>query len=179
MTVNDATVYAEALFMAALEADSEQAVYTDVNSVVKAIQNAPEYIKLIDTPALDKAKKHGLIECAFRDVHELTVNLMKLLSDKSRFYCFEKIAHCYGKLYDAHNNILRGEVISARALTSAQMSTLTQKLCDQYGKRVVLTNTVDPDILGGLRLDIADTLIDGSLRSRLCNIEKILKNTVI
>ena len=179
MVINDVTVYADALFMAALEADAAESIYTDINAVTEAIRNAPEYISLIDTPVLDRDEKHGLAERAFMGIHPLLLNLIKLLGDKSMFYRLEKIAVAYSKLYDAHNNILRGEAISARPLTSEQLSALTQKLCDKYGKRVILTNTVDPDILGGIRLDIAGTQLDGSLRRRLCDVEKTLKNTVI
>ena len=179
MVVNDMTAYADALFMAAFEENAAESIYTDINAVAEAIRRNPEYISLIDTPALDRDEKHGLLERAFIGIHPLLLNLIKLLGDKSMFYCFEKIARAYNKLYDTHNNILRGEAISARPLTQEQLSTLTQKLCDIYGKRVVLTNTVDPDILGGIRLDIAGTQLDGSLRRRLCDVEKILKNTVI
>lgn len=179
MVINDVTVYANALFMAALEADAAESIYEDINTVTEAIRNAPEYISLIDTPALDRDEKHGLLERAFIGIHPLLLNLIKLLGDKSMFYRLEKIAVAYSKLYDTHNNILRGEAISARPLTPEQLSALTQTLCDKYGKRVILTNTVEPDILGGIRLDIAGIQLDGSLRRRLCDIEKILKNTVI
>jgi len=179
MVVNDMTAYADALFMAAFEADAAEAIYEDINTVAEAIRRNPEYISLIDTPALDRDEKHALEQCAFSSVHPLLLNLIKLLGDKSLFYRFEKIACAYNKLYDEHNNILRGVAISAHALTSEQMSALTQTLCDKYGKRIILTNTVEPDILGGIRLDIAGIQLDGSLRRRLCDIEKILKNTVI
>lgn len=179
MVVNNITAYADALFMAALEADDTEQIYTDVNTVSEAILQNPQYISLIDTPALDAQQKHGLLECALRDIHPLLLNLLKLLGDKSRFYCFEKIACAYNKLYDEHNNIVRGEAVSAHPLTQAQMSALTQALCDKYGKRIILTNTVDSAILGGIRLNISGIQLDGSLRRRLCDIEKILKNTVI
>ena len=179
MVINDVTVYADALFMAAFEANAAEAIYEDINAVAEAIRRNPEYISLIDTPALDRKEKYGLEQCAFESIHPLLLNLIKLLGDKSMFYCFEKIARAYNKLYDEHSNILRGEAISAHPLTPEQLSALTQKLCDKYGKRVILTNTVEPDILGGIRLDIAGIQLDGSLRRRLCDIEKILKNTVI
>lgn len=179
MVINDATVYANALFMAALESDAAESIFTDITAVVDALLKTPEYISLIDTPALDREEKHGLLERAFGNIHPLLLNLIKLLGDKSMFYRFEKIAVAYGKLYDAHNNIVRGEAISAHPLTPEQLAALTKKLCDKYGKRVVLTNIVNPDILGGICLNIAGTQLDGSLRRRLCDVEKILKNTVI
>lgn len=179
MITSDTTVYAEALFMAAIESNATEAIYSDMNTALDAIRQAPEYINLIDTPALDREEKHGLIECAFGSAHELTINLIKLLSDKNSFYFFDKIARDFNKLYDEHNNIARGEAISARPLTDDQMNTLTQKLQTQLNKRVILTNTVDPEILGGVRLNVESVQIDGSLRRRLCEVEKILKNTVI
>lgn len=179
MVVNDVTAYTNALFMAALESDAVEAIYADINVICDAVRRAPEYIKLIDTPALDNPEKHGLIECAFGDANALTINLIKLLSDKNSFYCFEKIVRGFNGLYDEHHNIARGEAISARPLTQAQMSSLTQKLQERLSKRVILTNVVEPEILGGIRLNIDGMQIDGSLRRRLCDIEKTLKNTVI
>lgn len=179
MTVIDKDAYGKALFLAAIENESTDTVYEHINSAVTAISVSPEYTKLLDTPALYGEQKHELIDAAFGALDPLVLNLIKMLSDKSAFFEIEKIAAVYGKLYDEHRNVERVEAITAVPLTQAQTEALTEKLGKMIGKQIILTNTVTPEILGGIKLSYSGVQLDGSLRRRLDDIEKILKNTVI
>jgi F-type H+-transporting ATPase subunit delta len=58
-------------------------------------------------------------------------------------------------------------VISAVALTPAQEQRLGDVLARIYGRTVGLQVTVDPDILGGLVVQVGDEVIDGSIAHRL------------
>ena len=65
------------------------------------------------------------------------------------------------------------------ALTPEQSQKLQQKLEGFVGKTVELTNRVDPEVLGGIRLDYDGKRVDGTVRNRLDSIHRLLKNTVI
>jgi F-type H+-transporting ATPase subunit delta len=59
------------------------------------------------------------------------------------------------------------EVRSAHDLTEADRERLEQALARQYGRDVHLNVIVDPSLLGGLRVEIGDDVIDGSVVARL------------
>ena len=82
-------------------------------------------------------------------------------------------------LYDERFGILRVEAISARKMTESQIALLKEKLEKEKQKTVIITNTVSPEILGGLKLRYSGIQLDGSLKTRLDKIEDSLKNVIV
>jgi F-type H+-transporting ATPase subunit delta len=73
----------------------------------------------------------------------------------------------YQKVAAAHRNRLVGTVRVARELTAADQQRLAGVLAAQYGRPVHLNVVVDPEIMGGMRVEIGDDVIDGTVSSRL------------
>ncbi len=171
--------YGKALFLLTEEDGTTKIVAEDLKIVQKLLRENPRYEKLLDTPALAKEEKLCLIDRAFSSLHESVVNLMKILCEKHSVYCFSKVADAYAALYDESRGIERVEALTAVAMTQSQISALTSRLVFLTGKTVVVRNTVDPDILGGVVLRYAGKQLDGSLRARLESLEKSLKEIIL
>ena len=69
--------------------------------------------------------------------------------------------------YTHLHNILEVTAVSAIALTAPSREKLLAKLQKMTGKNIVLTETVDPAVLGGLRLDMDGTRLDGTVQRHL------------
>ena len=179
MTTNDHSVYGKALFLAAEEAGVIEEIFSDLSCLCELLSQNPDYPKLLDTPALSRNEKHRIITEAFGNLDRLLVNLIMMMSDKGIFYRFERVCHTYGELYDEYFNIERAEAVTARPMSETQIDALREKLEKTTGKRIIIKNTVDPDILGGVRITYSGVQLDNSLKRRLCDIEKSLKNTII
>ncbi|MBQ3490630.1 MAG: ATP synthase F1 subunit delta [Clostridia bacterium] len=171
--------YGKALFLLTEEDGTTKIVAEDLKIVQKLLRENPRYEKLLDTPALAKEEKLRLIDRAFSSLSENVLNLMKILCEKHSVYQFSKIADAYAVLYDESRGIERVEALTAVAMTQTQISALTSRLSFLTGKTVVVRNTVDPDILGGVILRYAGKQLDGSLRARLESFEKSLKDIVL
>lgn len=65
-------------------------------------------------------------------------------------------------------------VVSAVALSVAQTDRLSAALAKKYGTRVSLNSVIDPSVVGGLRVQIADDVIDASVSSRLADLRQRL-----
>ena len=65
-------------------------------------------------------------------------------------------------------------VVTARPLSDAQATRLTAALSARYGNSVALNTVVDPSVVGGLRVQIADDVIDASVSSRLADLRQRL-----
>jgi F-type H+-transporting ATPase subunit delta len=65
-------------------------------------------------------------------------------------------------------------VRTARPLADAEVERLTQALSDQYATSVHLQVVVDPDVVGGLRVEIGDDVIDGTVSSKLDDAQRKL-----
>ena len=175
----DAKEYGKALFLLTEEDGTTKAVAEELRAVQKLLRENPRYEKLLDTPALSKEEKLQLIDRAFSSMNESLVNLMKILCEKHSVYRFSGVADAYAALYDESRGIERVQALTAVAMTAKQLELLSAKLSFSTGKTVIVENTVDPSLLGGMVLRMAGKQLDGSVRARLCALEKSLKEIVL
>jgi F-type H+-transporting ATPase subunit delta len=177
--MTNAQEYARALFMITEEDSVSDKVCADVKTVATVIKENPDYIKLISSPAISKDEMCELLDKAFSSLDWRLLNLIKILSEKRAMMAFDKIASAYSDLYDESRGIKRVEAVSAVPLTKEQILAIEQKLHIQVGGRFILTNTVDPSILGGIKLRYSGIQLDGSVKTRLDKFEEALKSKVI
>ena len=91
-------------------------------------------------------------------------------------HSFKDLASAYSLLYDEYSGIERAEAVTAVPLTDAQKNAISQKLAEMTGKKIILKNTVNPEILGGVMLRYSGVQLDGSVKSRLESFSQSLKN---
>lgn len=177
--MTEANEYGKALFLITEEDGQSDKILTDVRTAESILSGNPEYVKLLSSPAVPKSERIELVDKAFSCLDVSLCNLIKILVEKHAIHLFDKVAKAYYGLYDESRGILRVEAITAVALTEGQSATMTEKLSKSLGKTVVLKNTVDRSILGGVKLRYSGVQLDGSVRTRLDKFEEALKNTVI
>ena len=176
---NNAKNYGDALFMLAKELDEIDIVKNDFDTLGAVVEENSEYLKLLDTPSLSREERVKLVDTAFGTLNKNLVNLVKILAERRLVYLVSKIRQAYMLAYDEHYNIERVEAISAIPLTSEQINKLQLKLEKVTGKQIVVTNTIDSSILGGMKLRYLGIQLDGSIKTKLDNFEKSLKDLVI
>ncbi len=177
--MTDAKEYGRALFLITEEDSVSDTVLKDVKAAERILNENPDYIKLIDSPALAKSERVSLIHKAFGSIDERLLNLLKILAENRNLYLFKKAAQAYYAFYDESRGIVRVEAVTAVPLTRAQEQAISAKLGARVGKTFIVTNTVDPSILGGIKLRYSGIQLDGSVKTRLDKFEEALKNTVI
>lgn len=176
---NNAKNYGDALFILAKELDEIDIVKNDFDTLSAVVEENSEYLKLLDTPSLSREERVNLVDAAFGTLNKNLVNLIKILAERRLVYLVSKIRQAYMLAYDEHYNIERVEAISAIPLTSEQINKLQLKLEKVTGKQIVVTNTIDSSILGGMKLRYLGIQLDGSIKTKLDNFEKSLKDLVI
>lgn len=174
-----ASEYGRALFMLALELGALEEIKNDAYTVKAVLEGNPEYRNLLDTPAISKEEKLSLADKAFGGLHFGVSNLIKILSERHSVRAFSEIYTAYLALYNEHMGIEEVEAVSAVAMTNGQIEALKAKLVAETGKKIVIKNTVDPTILGGLKLRYSGKQIDGSLKTRLDAFGESLKNIIV
>ena len=156
-----------------------QAILSDLKQVCEVLKGAPDYVSLLDSPALARAEKEKLIDEAFASIDKDLCSFIKILCTKHALYLFSRIADAYEALCDEAMGIIRAEAITAVALSEAQSEKLKSRLEKQTKKTVILTNTVDPSVLGGVKLRYMGKQWDGSLKNRLDAIGQSLQSTAL
>lgn len=176
---NDAKSYGDALFMLADELNQADEMKDDLSTLCKTISENPDYLKLLDTPALSREERVKLADEAFDGLNKNLVNLVKILIERRVAYLIFKIRDAYMSAYDVSRGIERVEAITVLPLTDIQLSKLQNKLANITGKQIIIKNTIDSSILGGMKLRYLGIQIDGSVKTKLDNFEQSLKDIVI
>ena len=109
----------------------------------------------------------ALLDKAFEGAHPYLVSFLKLLCEEDLMGELPGCLRAYQDRYNVDHNILEVTAVSAIALTAPSREKLLAKLQKMTGKNIVLTETVDPAVLGGLRLDMDGTRLDGTVQRHL------------
>ena len=171
--------YGRALFLLAKEISLTDKIKEDLTVCLRAFDEHPEYKKMLDTPAISKEEKLALAGEALAPLPECVVNLVQILSERHSVSLLGDVYDAYVALYNEEHGIEEVEAVSAIAMTVAQLDALKQKLEAITGKTVIIKNTVDGSILGGVKLRYEGKQIDASVRTRLDGFAAGLRNIVI
>ena len=175
-----ANTYAQALYDLAKDEELGKTVLDELTALKEIFAANPEYSKLLSTADIPKQERCGILDEAFRGkVHPYVLNFLKILTEKGYIRQFPACCECYRGFYNEDNGILVVKAVSAIALSEAQVQKLTAKLEATTEKKIDLQCTVDPAVLGGLRLSYDGKQVDGTVKNRMDAISKLLKNTVL
>ncbi len=167
--------YAQGLYALAQEENLTEELMEQLTVLEKTV--GEDYLKLLSPPALSKEERCALLDQAFRDkVHIYVLNFMKLLTEKGYIRHFFGCCRAFRQQYNEDRGILPVRVVSAVELTGKQEQKLRQTLHKRTGKTVQLQCSVDPNVLGGIRLDYDGVRIDGTVEGRLNAVRRLLQD---
>lgn len=163
-----AKMYGGSLYDLAAEERADSEILAQLDECVGLLRDNPDYLRLLSTPSLPKKERCGLLDEALRgEIHIYLLNFLKILCERGQLRQLAECARAYRLRYNAAHGILEATAVSAVALTSDQARRLQNKLETVTGKQIDLHCKVDPGVLGGIRLDIDGTELDGTVQSRL------------
>ena len=166
--------YAEAIFRAALEKNALGAV-ADALAMVAAIARDEQMHSVLLNPKVSAEQKKQLFAAvAGERLDELTARLVSLLVDNHREVLIGSIAEQFDALKHEHERVLRARITSAQPLSSEQRADIVSALEKRYGKKVEADLDIDPQLLGGARVQIGDQVIHASVRDALAQMAAAL-----
>ena len=175
-----AKTYGGALYDLALSEQLVDEILRDLRLVSAAFADNPGYDRLLANPALSKPERRQLIDEAWTgQIHLYTRNFMKLLCDNGTIRQLPDCTHEYKRRYNDDHGILAVRAVSAVPLRSELREKLRQKIAAMTGKTIELSVCVDERLLGGIRLELPDRQLDGSVQYHLDALSRKLRNTVL
>lgn len=175
-----AKTYGDALYDLAAEEKLSAQLMEEVAVMAQAFDENPEFVKLLSTPALRKEERLSVLDNAFGGkVHAHVLNFMKILVENGTIAEFSGCAEEFRRRYNKDQNIEEVTAVTAVALNEQLFAQLKEKLETLTGKTVLLRNKVDPSILGGVRLEMEGTQLEGSVQHQLEALRRRLKETTL
>jgi F-type H+-transporting ATPase subunit delta len=164
--------YAKALFSIAHELDAVAAIGDDVRAVAEVIA-VKEVRAFVLHPSIPVQKKHAVFASRLQQsVFDAVRSLVHVLIDRKRLVILPAIADAYDGLADESLRRTRAHVTSAFALSRAQIQAIGDVYEKLLGTTVVVRTSVDASLLGGICVQVGDTLIDGSIVAHLARMQQ-------
>ncbi len=173
-------LYGQSLYDLAAEENLTEKILGEMETVREIFKDNPDYIVLLSEPSVPKNERLQLVDQAFNgSLEAYHLSFIKILIEKGLLREYSACYKRFRKSYNESHGIADALVTTAVALSDTQLSLLKEKLEKISGKKVLLEQKTDPDILGGVRVDLEGQLFDGSVKGRLSELRRRVDETVI
>ncbi len=177
---NTGSLYGKSLYDLAVSEDLSERVMKEMETVQDLFAEYPDYVRLLLEPSIPKKERLGLLDQAFGDaLHPYLLNFLKILTERGILREFRSCEKCYRGLYNEAHGITEANVVSAVDLDPERQEKLKKRLEEMSGKEVILHVRTDPQVLGGIRVEMEGKLYDGTVRGRLSDLRRKLDETVL
>jgi ATP synthase F1 delta subunit len=167
-----AAVYARSLFEVASEQGKLDAVREQLGEFADALDENRELQVFFFSPYFSTAEKQDGLDRAVTGADEIVVNFLKLLIENHRMPVIFRVRRGYEELWQEENKLLPVQVTSAVELDQATVRQIGDRIAEQTGRKIELSASVEPEILGGLVVRVGNSILDASIRNRLEQLRK-------
>jgi len=167
-----AQVYAHALFEVADEHGVTDDVREQLGQFADELSENRDLQVFLFSPYFSSQEKKDGIRRIVVEADGRFLNFLELLAERHRMPALFRTRRAYDALWREQNKLLPVTVTSAFELDEALVKGIGERIEEQTGKKVELTSRVDPDVLGGLVLQVGNMVLDASIRSRLERLRK-------
>ncbi len=159
--------YAEAVFRLAKQGDTLQA-WSDALNLITTIHRDPQMQAAMANPKVTSADIERLLLaiCGER-IDGVARNLIQLLVHNRRLSVVAEIRLLFEQLKLQDEGKLDAKIRSAFPMDDAQRNQVVDLLAARFKRKINATVTVDPDLIGGIKVEVGDKVWDASVRGRL------------
>ena len=165
-------VYARSLFEVARDEDKLDDVREQLGEIADAVSENHDLQVFFFSPYFSSDEKVEGLSKVISGADETVANFLKLLVEKHRMPALFRIRQRFEALWQEENKVLPVQVTSAIELDKKTVNDIGKQIGHKTGRKVELTSAVDPDILGGLVLQVGNSVLDASIRNRLESLRK-------
>lgn len=167
--------YAEAMFEVARAEGTIDEVEDELFRFARALEGSDELRTALTDPHIPASRRQQIVEDLLGPrATSTTTALVSMVVGVGRGRDLPAIIDSLVKKSAASHNKEVAEVRSVTELNPVQLSRLTDAIENVTGKRIEVKVVIDPTILGGLVTTVGDTVIDGSVRTRLEQLKNVI-----
>ena len=171
--------YGAALYQLAREDGIEDQLLDETRTAAAVFKENPAYLSLLSSPDLSKEERSGAVAKAFAGAHRYLINFFSMMVERGYSRDLPACLDEYLRLFREDHGIAVAKIASARPLSDGEKTKLTAALERRYGVKVEPEYRVDPSLIGGMKVEISGTLLDGSVRRRLDGVKADLSTLTL
>ncbi|WP_251518255.1 MULTISPECIES: F0F1 ATP synthase subunit delta [Staphylococcus] len=166
--------YAKALFDTALDVDQLDVVYDEFSIIDQVVQEETAKLTELDQdPQRDTQQRLQIVTVAFGQANTYLRNMLKVLAENRHLSYTHAIFKEYEILLNEHHNQDYAIVESVYELSEDDLSRIATLIQQRTQlSKVMITNEINPDLIGGIRVKVGTKVMDASLQNDLAQLEK-------
>jgi F-type H+-transporting ATPase subunit delta len=162
-----AQVYGRALFEVAREQGKLDVLREQLGQFADALKGNRELELFFFSPYFSTSEKQGALGKLLDGAEARLLSFLELLIENHRTPVIYRVRREYDRLWERENRLLPVVLTSAVALDEQTTESLASSIGERTGRTVTLTTRVEPDILGGIVVQVGNSILDASIRNRL------------
>lgn len=169
--------YATALFDLAKDAKKLPAAESDLDAVETALADNAALRDLFKSPIYSRDEATGVVAALAKkmELSPIVGSTLGLMAQKRRLTVVPALITAMRAMIAEEKGEVTAEVSAAKALTATQEKKLAATLKKSVGKDVKIKTTVDASLIGGLIVKVGSKMIDSSIKSKLSNLQNVMK----
>jgi len=159
--------YAEAVYKLAV-ANQNLSEWSKMLQLAAVIAENDDVKQLVGNPVVS-AKQFGeiILEIGRNKFNSEARNLVMLLADNKRILVLPQISQLFEQLKAQYEGVLEAKIVSAFAMESRQLKKLIDDLERKFKRKIEAQVSIDPELIGGVKVEIGDEILDASVRGKL------------
>lgn len=167
--------YAESLFDLAKEENKVTQYLDDIKLDGEVLDSDPQIVQFFNHVLIENDKKIQLLDQSFKgNVDQYVLNFLKLLVQSRRIRYIDDIVKSYIKLSNQYLGIEEGMIYTPYELTDQQIQDIEKAISQKENKKVTLKVSIDPSLLGGIKVQISNRIYDGTIKNKVEMLKKEL-----
>jgi F-type H+-transporting ATPase subunit delta len=162
-----ANVYARSLFEVATENDKLETIHDQLAQFAEALDESNDLRVFFFSPHFSSQEKKDGIEKVVDGGDEHFVRFLELLAERHRLPALFRIRREFDRLYAEEKKLLPVTITTAVELDEDTVDDLAERIKKQTGREIQVTTKVDPDVIGGLQMQVGNMVYDATIKGRL------------
>ena len=170
--------YASALLQISIEQDTVDDVLSDVRLINQTLESSRDLVLMFKSPIIKSDDKATIVDKVFEDrLSDITSRFLHLLIKKQREDLTDEIFSAFTEAYRKHAGILKINIKTAQELSKKKYQQIEKIFSERTGKTIESEVEVDEKLTGGIAVRVHDTVIDGTVKHKLDQLDQLFSST--
>ncbi len=172
-SVTSTNSYSQALYELAIESKSLNQIEEQSSSLINLISKSEDFNLLIKDPTNKKEDQLRIINLISEkfNFNELLKKFLNFLVIKRRLFYIKKILKEFLNICSSARGEVQAKLIAAKELSDSEIEKIKNDLTKNFGLNIKLNYKYNPELIGGLIIQVGSVMIDTSIKNKLQQIE--------
>ncbi|MBM6507838.1 MULTISPECIES: F0F1 ATP synthase subunit delta [Staphylococcus] len=169
--------YAKALFDVSADTNQLDSIYEELETISHSSFDYINDLKAIDSnPKLTLQKRQNFVGEVYGNANQYIVNMLKVLAENRHLSHIEDVFKAFQSQYNQHNNQDFTLIESTYDLNDEEISKIVELVKQQTNlSKVIVSTKINQDLIGGFRVKVGTTVMDGSVKNDLIQLQRKFK----